>query len=343
MKGYGSEYKDKIMSESYISSEERIKRVDKEIDERRKRREEFIKKHQNKNKQSLSEDMDNDKPSKVSKDDDEIDELERQIDELTAKSKKTSSIPKQNKLWNEREALIVKVKKIKAQPEIKRLIKELKQAYKSGEITKEQYEEMKDGTEKTLGTDHLHIMRKKKDIKEKYEKYGDRIGKINIALQNYAGSNPKNFNQQLYTEINNLIAKFDIDEAEAKLKELIKPPKTIKPPKIIKDKNIMKARSDIKNNDGKISIDTEMNIKKGLEPKVKRALKKSVIGELDKKIIGSGIRKIEFELSSDSSSDDDNDIGNGIKGGLVYGYYKPKNPVQPKHILVPNIKYQKKP
>jgi len=122
--------------------------------------------------------------------------------------------------------------------------------------------------------------------------------------------------------------------------KFINPPK---PPKITKDKNIMKARSDIKNKDGKISIDTEMNIKKGLEPKVKRALKKSVIGELDKKIIGSGIRKIEFELSSDSSSDDDNDIGNGIKGGLVYGYYKPKNPVQPKHILVPNIKYQKKP
>ena len=290
-----------------------------------------------------------DKPLKIinntkskPKEDDEIDELERQIDELTAKSKKTSSILKQNKLWNEREALIVKVKKIKAQPEIKRLIKELKQAYKSGEISKEQYEEMKDGTEKTLGTDHLHIMRKKKDIKEKYEKYGDRIGKINIALQNYAGSNPKNFNQQLYTEINNLIAKFDIDEAEAKLKELIKPPKTIKPPKIIKDKNIMKARSDIKNKDGKISIDTEMNIKKGLEPKVKRALKKSVIGELDKKIIGSGIRKIEFELSSDSSSDDD-DVGNGIKGGLVYGYYKPKNPVQPKHMWVPNFINKKKP
>jgi hypothetical protein len=78
--------------------------------------------------------------------------------------------------------------------------------------------------------------------------------------------------------------------------KFINPPK---PPKITKDKNIMKARSDIKNKDGKISIDTEMNITKGLEPKVKRALKKSVIGELDKKIDGSGIRNIDFELSSD--------------------------------------------
>lgn len=76
------------------------------------------------------------------------------------------------------------------------------------------------------------------------------------------------------------------------LKEVIK--------KLRKEKNIMKGRSDLKKVGNKYSVDTELNIRKGLEPKVKRALKTSVINELDKKIKGSGIRNI--------SSSEDEDI-----------------------------------
>lgn len=78
-----------------------------------------------------------------------------------------------------------------------------------------------------------------------------------------------------------------------------------RPPKAIKEANIMKGRSDIKKNEnGKFSVDTEINVKKGLAPKVKKALKKSVITELDKKISGSGVRKIELDYTSSESEDE---------------------------------------
>ncbi len=65
--------------------------------------------------------------------------------------------------------------------------------------------------------------------------------------------------------------------------------KLSKPKKEYKEDNIMKARSDLKKKGDKYTVDTEMNIKKGLEPKVKRALKKSITEEMDKKI-GKGIK-----------------------------------------------------
>jgi hypothetical protein len=53
--------------------------------------------------------------------------------------------------------------------------------------------------------------------------------------------------------------------------------------KTYKESNLMKGRYDLKKNkSGKYSVDTEMNIKKDLEPKVKRALIKSIIEELNK-------------------------------------------------------------
>lgn len=62
-------------------------------------------------------------------------------------------------------------------------------------------------------------------------------------------------------------------------------------------KNIMKGRADIDGN----KITTELNIKKGLQPKVKRALKKSVIAELDNKMNGKGLRGRTISLSSSDS------------------------------------------
>jgi len=63
---------------------------------------------------------------------------------------------------------------------------------------------------------------------------------------------------------------------------------------------IMKGKSDLTKKGKKISIDTELNIKKGLHKKVKNALRKSIIDEIDRKLIGSGL----YDSSSDESSSD---------------------------------------
>jgi hypothetical protein len=52
--------------------------------------------------------------------------------------------------------------------------------------------------------------------------------------------------------------------------------------KTYKEGNIMKANSELKKKGDKYSVDTEMNIKEGLEPKVKRILIYSIIEELNK-------------------------------------------------------------
>lgn len=72
-----------------------------------------------------------------------------------------------------------------------------------------------------------------------------------------------------------------------------------KPKKTYKEKSLMKAKSELKKKGDSYTVDTEMNVRKGLDDKVKKALKKSVVEELDKKISGSGIRKIDLDMSSD--------------------------------------------
>jgi hypothetical protein len=244
-----------------------------------------------------SDSEDDDKPINK-KEYNEINELQDKIKIIDEKLKKEKSITKQNKLMNERETLIVKVKTIEAQPVIKKLIKKLDKALENGEITKKEYKEMKEGTIKSLGTDHLRIKRLQIEKDNNQKKYYDRIMKINMDLQNYTGSNPKNFNQSLYNEINRLKSEYKIDEAEKKLKELIKQPKKVKQYKV---GNIMKGRSDLKKKGDKYTVDTEINVKKGLEPKIKRALKKSVNEELDRKFKGGSII-LDYD---DSSSDDE--------------------------------------
>jgi hypothetical protein len=78
-----------------------------------------------------------------------------------------------------------------------------------------------------------------------------------------------------------------------------------------KESNIMKGRSDLKKKGDKYEVETELNIKEGLEPKVKRALKKSIIDETNKKIknykkpVGFGMRGGMVELDDSSSSEED--------------------------------------
>lgn len=87
-----------------------------------------------------------------------------------------------------------------------------------------------------------------------------------------------------------------------------------------KEGEIMSGKSELVKKGKKYSIDTELKVKKGLEPKVKRALKKSVVEELDKRIKGSGIkkkvRKIELDLSSDEEPIK-RKRGRPKKGGMI--------------------------
>lgn len=73
--------------------------------------------------------------------------------------------------------------------------------------------------------------------------------------------------------------------------------------KTYKESNIMKARSDLKKKGDKYEVETEMNVRKGLDKKVKSALKKSVISQLDKSISGSGVEKIVLDYSSSSEDE----------------------------------------
>lgn len=118
--------------------------------------------------------------------------------------------------------------------------------------------------------------------------------------------------------------KYILPKSDLKTKKERSPsPKSIthdfeKPKKTYKESNLMKARSDLKKKGDKFAVETEMNIKKGLEPKVKKALKKSIDEELDKKIKGRGIRKIKLDMSSDEEVKPKRTRGRPKKGK---GYY----------------------
>jgi hypothetical protein len=83
--------------------------------------------------------------------------------------------------------------------------------------------------------------------------------------------------------------------------------------KPLKEKNLMKGRSDLKKKGDKYSVETDLNIKKNLDPKVKRALKKSIVEEVNERLKGSGFDKVEF-------SDDEETEGRGIMIGNVEQY-----------------------
>ena len=72
-----------------------------------------------------------------------------------------------------------------------------------------------------------------------------------------------------------------------------------------KETNLMKGRSDLKKKGDKYTVDTDLNIKKNLDPKVKKALKKSILEEVNERLKGSGFNKIEFSSDEESSSDEE--------------------------------------
>lgn len=104
--------------------------------------------------------------------------------------------------------------------------------------------------------------------------------------------------------------KSDEEELDKLYKSSMSKNKSKKETKKYKEEEIMKGSSELKKKGNKYTVDTELNIKEGLEPKVKRALKKSIIDETNKKIknykkpVGFGFKGGSL-LLDDSSSDEE--------------------------------------
>jgi hypothetical protein len=98
--------------------------------------------------------------------------------------------------------------------------------------------------------------------------------------------------------------------------------------------NIMKGKSDLVKKGNKYSVDTDLDVKKGLDSKVKRALRKSIIEELDRRLEGKGLIS---DSDSDSSSDEEDkkrEIKNYSKiiKHLISHIEDPKEPTDKKDV-----------
>lgn len=163
------------------------------------------------------------------------------------------------------------------------------------------------------------IQRSKDNAKNAYKRIDEKIENIkrmkgDIKTRKIRIEKIKEF-KSLYPEITSDIE----NHFEKWLKDGEPKPSSKKTKKEYKESNLMKGRSDLKKVGDKYAVETEMNIKKGLDQKVKRALKKSVDEELDKKIKGRGIRKIKLDMSSDEEETPKRRRGRPKKGkGFPY-------------------------
>ena len=85
-----------------------------------------------------------------------------------------------------------------------------------------------------------------------------------------------------------------------------------------KEENIMKAHSELKKDKetGKYQVETEMNIKEGLDKKTKTALQKSIIEETKKRITGGNLH-----YDSSSSDEEENKKKTEFQEGNIMNVY----------------------
>ena len=133
----------------------------------------------------------------------------------------------------------------------------------------------------------------KKEIKE------DKPKKINIKKGNKA-------KKQLEVELRE--KNIDIEKEH---KKLLKEQKRLSTEKDLGE--IMKGEAELLKKGKKYSIDTKLDVKKGLNKTIKNALKKSVLAELEKAIEGSGIYYDSSSSDSDSDNDEEDEIINKVK------------------------------
>lgn len=162
-----------------------------------------------------------------------------------------------------------------------------------------------------------HIKKQKYSMKE-FEKL------VNELFTNKKEENKKGLAKRKQTakeieEMNksNFNINMFISDKQKEIDEGLKKRKNKK--KTYKESNIMKGRSDLKKKtNGKYEVETELNIKKGLEPKVQRALKKSVNEELTKGFKGGSIN-LDY---SDSSSDEEKEVKKKVDINELRNYAK---------------------
>ena len=132
----------------------------------------------------------------------------------------------------------------KAKPEIELYTKEIKQAYKDGEITKEQMEDMIYGTEKSLSNEldlYRRNLAERKEIESRHDaKKEAEVNKMYIDLNNILNQGGKTFTQQKMYDIKPALYKNDYDKAKSLILDIYKeigmpieqPKKRGRPPKV---------------------------------------------------------------------------------------------------------------
>lgn len=118
------------------------------------------------------------------------------------------------------------VQVLKAKPEIELYTKEIKQAYKDGEITKEQMEDMIYGTEKSL-INELDLYRRnlaeRKEIESRRDvKKEEEVNKMYMDLNNILSKGGKSFTQQKMYDIKPALYKNDYDKAKSLILDIYK-------------------------------------------------------------------------------------------------------------------------
>lgn len=114
----------------------------------------------------------------------------------------------------------------KAKPEIELYTKEIKQAYKDGEITKEQRDDMIYGTEKSLINEldlHRRNLAERKEIESRHDaKKEAEVNKMYIDLNNILNQGGKTFTQQKMYDIKPALYKNDYDKAKSLILDIYK-------------------------------------------------------------------------------------------------------------------------
>ncbi len=228
-----------------------------------------------------------------------IDETQKRIDEkkklLTIKRANESKTKENPSDINKRQEKI---------DELNNLIVEAQQNYISSRGDKK-YSKLMEKYEAELNDvyNSNYGLKEKKEIKQKIEKPKKEIKQKKSQI-NYPDDEGKTDNE-------------DSSEDEKPIKKSKGRPK-----KTYKQSNVMKARSDVVKKGGKYTVDTDMNIRKGLDSKIMRALKKSIIDEVSSKMKGYGIRGGMIDEDEEEDEED----------------YKP---VQPDPLIPPNrVQYQ---
>lgn len=221
------------------------------------------------------------------------------IPAVTSYKGKTIPVTKRNDVENAylstRENLTQAMRKAKFMPYYDYIKDKINYKYKQGYINNEDRDTLIRNSLYALGDEYAMTMKSLKNYKKYDEFIKSRGTHKDIKDEETESETDSESDEE---------EEAPLPKARGRPKKVVEEkPVIIKTPKTYKTGNIMKGRSDlIKMQTGKYAVEAEINLRKGLEPKVKRALKKAVDQELDTRMKG---RSINLDYSSDSSSDEE--------------------------------------